>query len=105
MKKSLSKVLARMARDGDAETVAEIIEEMLEPETAPSGDAGEAAEKAAQTAAGIGGSPIGRTARSIVCAAVINAGIDMAMQGAGAVGSVLGGKDDLFKELGDSELV
>ena len=67
--------------------------------------AGEAAEKAAQTAAGIGGSPIGRTARSIVCAAVINAGIDMAMQGAGAVGSVLGGKDDLFKELGDSELV
>ncbi len=34
MKKSLSKVLARMAKDGDAETVAEIIEEMIEPETA-----------------------------------------------------------------------
>ena len=41
MKKSLSKVLARMAKDGDVETVAEIIEEMLDPaenteaETAP----------------------------------------------------------------------
>ena len=40
MKKSLSKVLARMAKDGDIETVAEIIEEMIEPqetenETAP----------------------------------------------------------------------
>ncbi len=33
MKKSLSKVLARMAKDGDIETVAGIIEEMLEPET------------------------------------------------------------------------
>ena len=33
MKKSLSKALARMARDGDAETVAEIIEELIEPET------------------------------------------------------------------------
>lgn len=31
MKKSLSKVLARMAKDGDTETVAEIIEEMIEP--------------------------------------------------------------------------
>lgn len=31
MKKSLSKVLARMAKDGDAETVAEIIEEMIDP--------------------------------------------------------------------------
>ena len=29
MKKSLSKVLARMAKDGDIETVAEIIEEMI----------------------------------------------------------------------------
>ena len=38
MKKSLSKVLARMAKDGDIETVAEIIEEMIdpiEPETEP----------------------------------------------------------------------
>ena len=34
MKKSLSKILARMARDGDVETVAEFIEEMLEPEAA-----------------------------------------------------------------------
>ena len=32
MKKSLSKVLARMAKDGDPETVAEIIEEMISPE-------------------------------------------------------------------------
>ena len=32
MKKSLSRVLARMAKDGDIETVAGIIEEMLEPE-------------------------------------------------------------------------
>ena len=32
MKKSLSKVLARMAKDGDLETVAEIIGEMIEPE-------------------------------------------------------------------------
>ena len=34
MKKSLSKILARMARDGDVETVAGIIEEMIEPEAA-----------------------------------------------------------------------
>ena len=33
MKRSLSKVLARMAKDGDVETVAEIIEEMLEPDS------------------------------------------------------------------------
>ena len=33
MKKSLSKILARMAKDGDIETVAEIIEEMIEPES------------------------------------------------------------------------
>ena len=32
MKKALSKVLARMAKDGDIETVAEIIGEMIEPE-------------------------------------------------------------------------
>ena len=31
MKKSLSKALARMAKDGDVETVAEILEEMMEP--------------------------------------------------------------------------
>jgi len=34
MKKSLSKILARMAKDGDIETVAEIIEEMIDPESA-----------------------------------------------------------------------
>lgn len=49
MKKSLSKVLARMARDGDIETVAEIIEEMIEPVAEA---AEEAAEAAAETAGG-----------------------------------------------------
>ena len=39
MKKSLSKVLARMAKDGDIETVAEIIEEMIEPEGSPEPEA------------------------------------------------------------------
>ena len=34
MKKSLSKILARMAKDGDIEAVAEILEEMIEPESA-----------------------------------------------------------------------
>lgn len=40
MKKSLSKILARMARDGDTETVAEIIGEMIGPEeeTAPAAE-------------------------------------------------------------------
>ena len=57
MKKSLSKVLARMAKDGDIETVAEIIEEMIEPEDnsefiihnseLPEETSGEAAEKPA----------------------------------------------------------
>ena len=32
MKKSLPTILARMAKDGDIETVAEIIEEMIEPD-------------------------------------------------------------------------
>jgi len=46
MKKSLSKILARMAKDGDIETVAEIIEEMIEPETAaPAEAAAEVAEE------------------------------------------------------------
>ena len=44
MKKSLSKILARMAKDGDIETVAEIIGEMLEPETAPEETAEEVTE-------------------------------------------------------------
>ena len=51
MKKSLSKILARMAKDGDIETVAEIIEEMLEPETPAEGVAEEAAEEVAEAVA------------------------------------------------------
>ncbi len=50
MKKSLSKILARMAKDGDIETVAEIIEEMIEPEAA----AEETVEGEALTTAGGG---------------------------------------------------
>jgi len=49
MKKSLSKVLARMAKDGDIETVAEIIEEMIEPETEPAEAVAEAIAEAAGT--------------------------------------------------------
>ena len=49
MKKSLSKILARMAKDGDIETVAEIIEEMIEPETAE--PVAEVVEEVAQAAA------------------------------------------------------
>ena len=45
MKKSLSKVLARMAKDGDIETVAGIIGEMLEPEEENSPEPREAEEK------------------------------------------------------------
>ena len=48
MKKSLSKILARMAKDGDIETVAEIIEEMIEPETVPEAAAAETAEEVAE---------------------------------------------------------
>ena len=48
MKKSLTKLLARMAKDGDAETVAEFIEEMIaEKEEAPADVLPEAAEAAA----------------------------------------------------------
>ncbi len=50
MKKSLSKILARMAKDGDVETVAEFIEEMLEPETAAEEPAEEVAEAVAEAA-------------------------------------------------------
>ena len=39
MKKSLAKLLARMAKDGDIEEVAEIIEEIMEPETATPAEA------------------------------------------------------------------
>jgi len=48
MKKSLSKILARMAKDGDIETVAEIIEEMIEPEAAAEAEAAAAAETVAE---------------------------------------------------------
>ena len=48
MKKSLSKILARMARDGDIETVAEIIEEMIEPEAAAEAAAEETVEEVAE---------------------------------------------------------
>ena len=51
MKKSLSKVLARMAKDGDIETVAEFIEEMIEPETEPVEAAAEAVAEAVAEAA------------------------------------------------------
>ena len=53
MKKSLSKILARMAKDGDIETVAEIIEEMIEPEGAetPAEAVAEAVEEIAPVAA------------------------------------------------------
>jgi hypothetical protein len=46
MKKSIAKLLARMAKDGDIEEVAEIIEEILEPEAAtPVEAAAEAVEE------------------------------------------------------------
>ena len=49
--KSLCKILARMAKDGDTETVAEIIEEMMEPEIpAESDEAAEAEAEAAEPA-------------------------------------------------------
>ena len=49
LKKSLTKLLARMARDGDVETVAEFIEEMIGEET-PGEAAAEVAEAVAETA-------------------------------------------------------
>ena len=52
MKKSLSKILARMARDGDAEEVAEFIEEMIgEPAETAVEEVAEAVEAVAETAA------------------------------------------------------
>jgi hypothetical protein len=56
MKKSLSKILARMAKDGDIETVAEIIEEMIEPENAEA-EAAEVAEEVAEAAAEVAEDP------------------------------------------------
>ncbi len=64
MKKSLSKILARMAKDGDIETVAEIIEEMLEPEAAPAEAAEEvveAVEEVAEEPAAVVETPEGTT--------------------------------------------
>ena len=53
MKKSLTKLMARMARDGDAETVAEFIEEMIEGESETKAEAAaEAVEEVAEAAAG-----------------------------------------------------
>jgi hypothetical protein len=52
MKKSLTKLLARMAKDGDIEEVAEIIEELLEPEAStPAEVAAEVVEEVAAPAA------------------------------------------------------
>ena len=52
MKKSLTKLLARMARDGDVDTVAEFIDEMIgeEPET-PAEDVAEKTESGPVTKA------------------------------------------------------
>ena len=50
MKKSLSKILARMAKDGDVETVAEIIEEMIEGEASAPEAAAEVTEAVAEVA-------------------------------------------------------
>jgi hypothetical protein len=66
--------------------------------------AGDASAPAAAAAQGAG--VVGRTARSVVCAAVINAGIEVVMHGAGAVSSILGdGQKELFGDidLGDAE--
>ena len=52
MKKSLTKLLARMAKDGDVEAVAEFIEEMIEGEPEPPAEAvAEVVEEVAEAAA------------------------------------------------------
>ena len=64
MKKSLSKILARMAKDGDVETVAEIIEEMIEGEpSAPeaSEEVTEAVAEVAEEPAAVVETPEGTT--------------------------------------------
>ena len=50
MKKSLSKILAHIAKDGDVETVAEIIEEMIEGEASAPEPVEEVAEAVAEVA-------------------------------------------------------
>lgn len=57
MKKSLSKILARMAKDGDVETVAEIIEEMIGEET-PVEEVAEAVAETAEAVAETAGDPV-----------------------------------------------
>ena len=66
MKKSLSKVLARMAKDGDIETVAEFIEEMIEPETEPAEAAAEAVAEAVAGAAGPEEAPAVENAETVI---------------------------------------
>ena len=64
MKKSLSKILARMAKDGDVETVAEIIEEMIEGETSvpePAEEVTEAVAEVAEEPAAVVETPEGTT--------------------------------------------
>ncbi len=64
MKKSLSKILARMAKDGDIETVAEIIEEMIAPEAAveeAAAEVAEAVEEVAEEPAAVVETPEGTT--------------------------------------------
>lgn len=64
MKKSLSKILARMAKDGDVETVAEIIEEMIEGEASapePVEEVAEAVAEAAEEPAAVVETPEGTT--------------------------------------------
>ena len=56
MKKGLSKILARMAKDGDVETVAEIISEVLEEREDEMG-AVETVETVENTAAAVAGAP------------------------------------------------
>lgn len=52
-----------------------------------------------------GSGVIGRTARSVVCAALINAGIEMVIQGAGAVSSIFGGDEkNLFPDMETNNL-
>ena len=59
MKKSLTKLLARMAKDGDVETVAEFIEEMIE------GEKETKAEAAAEAVAGIAEAAAGAVAEAV----------------------------------------
>ena len=73
---------------------------------AGSGGADASAGTAAATAGGGGAGVFGRTARSVVYAAVINAGLEMVMHGAGAIGSILGdGKEDPFPDMNSGELL